>query len=194
MLATPTAQSLEIAGPMEVFGGANFRLREAGRERAIPYEVALASIGKDLTIKSATSGLQLVATAPWYRLSGDIDTLLVVGGISIWTGDSNPRLLQWLRQQSKKVRRLGSVCTGAFVLAEAGLLDGRRATTHWCFTGKLKEDYPKILVDPDPIFIRDGQVVTAAEWRQGLISVFLLSRKISGSTLRFEWLAPSYYS
>lgn len=168
VLATPTAQSLEVAGPMEVFGGANFRLREAGRERAIPYEVVLASVCKDLGIKSATSGLQLVATAPWYRLSGDIDTLLVVGGISIWTGESNPRLQQWLRQQSKRVRRLGSVCTGAFVLAQAGLLDGRRATTHWCFTGKLKEDYPKIIVDPDPIFIRDGKIVTAAGVAAGI--------------------------
>jgi transcriptional regulator GlxA family with amidase domain len=93
------------------------------------------------------------------NLSGNIDTLLVVGGISIWTGESNPRLLRW-REQSTKVRRLGSVCTGAFVLAQAGLLDGRRATTHWCFTGKLKEDYPKIVVDPDPIFIRDGKIVT----------------------------------
>lgn len=168
VLATPTAQSLEVAGPMEVFGSANLRLREAGREHAIPYEVVLASINNDLRITSATSGLQLVATAPWYRLSGAIDTLLVVGGISIWTGESHPRLLGWLRQQSKKVRRLGSVCTGAFVLAQAGLLDGRRATTHWCFTGKLKEDYPKIVVDPDPIFIRDGKVVTAAGVAAGI--------------------------
>lgn len=168
MLATPTAQSLEVAGPMEVFGSANFRLREAGRERAITYEVVLASTTDDLRITSTTSGLQLMATAPWNRLSGDIDTLLVVGGVNIWTGDSNPRLLQWLRKQSKDVRRLGSVCTGAFVLAEAGLLDGRRATTHWCFTGKLKEDYPKITVDPDPIFIRDGKIVTAAGVAAGI--------------------------
>ena len=153
---------------MEVFGSANFRLREAGRERAIPYEVILASTGTDLRITSTMSGLQLVATAPWYRLSSEIDTLLVVGGINIWTGESNPRLVQWLRLQSKRVRRLGSVCTGAFVLAKAGLLDGRRATTHWCFTGKLKEDYPKVIVDPDPIFIRDGKVVTAAGVAAGI--------------------------
>jgi len=168
VLATPAAQSLEVAGPMEVFGSANFRLREAGRERAIPYEVVLASTNNDLRITSTTSGLQLVATAPWYRLSGDIDTLLIVGGLNIWTGESNPRMLQWLRQQSKKVRRLSSVCTGAFVLAEAGLLDDRRATTHWCFTGKLKEDYPKVIVDPDPIFIRDGKIVTAAGVASGI--------------------------
>jgi transcriptional regulator GlxA family with amidase domain len=153
---------------MEVFGTANFKLREAGRERSTPYEVQLASTGSDLRITSTMSGLQLVATAPWNRVSDDIDTLLVVGGVNIWTGESNPRLLQWLRSQSKKVRRLGSVCTGAFVLAEAGLLDGRKATTHWCFTQKLKEDYPKITVDPDPIFVRDGKLVTAAGVTSGI--------------------------
>jgi transcriptional regulator GlxA family with amidase domain len=153
---------------MEVFGSANFRLREAGRERATSYEVVLASTTDDLRITSTTSGLQLMATAPWNRLQGDIDTLLVVGGVNIWTGDSNPRLLQWLRKRSKEVRRLGSVCTGAFVLAEAGLLDGHSATAHWCFTGKLKEDYPNIIVDPDPIFIRDGKIVAAAGVAAGI--------------------------
>ncbi|MBV8513913.1 MAG: GlxA family transcriptional regulator [Acidobacteria bacterium] len=168
VLATPSAQSLEVAGPMEVFGSANFRLREAGRARATPYEVILASTHEDLRITSATSGLQLLATTPWYDLTGDIDTILVVGGISIWTGASSHRLLRWLREQSRKVRRLGSVCTGAFVLAQAGLLNHRRATTHWCFTGKLKEDYPEVIVDPDPIFIRDGRIVTAAGVAAGI--------------------------
>ena len=168
ILATPAAQSLEVAGPMEVFGTANFKLRETGRERSTPYAVELASTDSNLRITSTMSGLQLMASAPWNRLTGDIDTLLVVGGVNIWTGDSSPRLLRWLRYQSGKVRRLGSVCTGAFVLAEAGLLDGRKATTHWCFTEKLKEDYPKITVDPNPIFVRDGKIITAAGVTSGI--------------------------
>lgn len=168
ILATPEAQSLEVAGPMEVFGTANFKLLEAGRERSMPYAVELAATSNNLRIKSTMSGLQLVATKPWNRLSGDIDTILVVGGVNIWTGESNPQLLRWLREQSKKVRRLGSVCTGAFVLAEAGLLDGRRATTHWCFTQKLKAEYGKVNVDPEPIFVRDGKIVTAAGVTSGI--------------------------
>lgn len=168
ILATPEAQSLEVAGPMEVFGTANFKLREAGRERSVPYAVELASTSNSLRIRSTMSGLQLVATKPWNRLSGEIDTILVVGGVNIWTGESNPQLLGWLREQSKNVRRLGSVCTGAFVLAKAGLLDGRRATTHWCFTQKLKEEYPKVNVDPEPIFVRDGKIVTAAGVTSGI--------------------------
>jgi transcriptional regulator GlxA family with amidase domain len=91
-----------------------------------------------------------------------------VGGVEVWTGQSSPTLLQWLRQQSEKVRRIGSVCTGAFVLARAGLLDGHTATTHWCFTRKLKQDHPKVRVDPDPIFIRDGKIVTAAGVTSGI--------------------------
>ena len=168
ILATPTAQSLEVAGPMEVFGTANFKLREAGRERSIPYKPELISTGQDLRIRSGMSGLQMVAAAPWNDVSGEIDTLLVVGGVDVWTGQSNPGLLRWLRQQFKGVRRLGSICTGAFVLAQAGLLDGRRATTHWCFTQKLRQDYPKVKVDPDPIFIRDGKIVTAAGVTSGI--------------------------
>ena len=168
ILATPAAQSLEVAGPMEVFGTANFKLREAGRELGTPYKVDLVSTGRNLRITSTMSGLQLIATAPWNRVAGDIDTLIVVGGVNIWTGESNPRLLRWLRSQSRKVRRLGSVCTGAFVLAHAGLLDGRKATTHWCFTQKLKEDYPQVIVDPDPIFVRDGKIVTAAGVTSGI--------------------------
>ena len=168
ILATPEAQSLEVAGPMEVFGTANFKLRETGRERSVPYAVELVSTSGNTRITSTMSGLQLVATKPWNRLTGEIDTLLVVGGVSIWTGESSPKLLHWLREQSKKVRRLGSVCTGAFVLAEAGLLDGRKATTHWCFTQKLKDDYPKAIVDPDPIFVRDGKIVTAAGVTSGI--------------------------
>ena len=138
ILATPEAQSLEVAGPMEVFSTANFKLREAGRERSMPYAVELASTSNNLRIRSTMSGLQLVATKPW------------------------------LREQSKKVRRLGSVCTGAFVLAKAGLLDGRNVTTHWCFTQKLKEEYPKVNVDPEPIFVRDGKIVTAAGVTSGI--------------------------
>jgi transcriptional regulator GlxA family with amidase domain len=94
---------------MEVFGTANLKLREAGRERSTPYVVELAATSNNLCITSTMSGLQLVATKPWSRLSDDIDTILVVGGVNIWTGESNPQLLRWLREQSTKVRRLGSV-------------------------------------------------------------------------------------
>jgi putative intracellular protease/amidase len=78
ILATPTAQSLEVAGPMEVFGTANYKLREAGRRRSIPYELELVSTGADLRITSSMSGLQMVAATSWNRVKGEIDTLLAL--------------------------------------------------------------------------------------------------------------------
>jgi transcriptional regulator GlxA family with amidase domain len=168
VLATPTAQSLEVAGPIEVFATAVTKLREAGRARSRPYEVTLASCTDALAIRSFTSGLTINANCPWSAVQGEVDTLVVSGGMDVWTGADNPALLEWVRLTSQRARRTVSVCTGAFVLAEAGLLAGRRVTTHWYFSQKLQEDYPALNVDPEPLFIRDGNVVTAAGVASGL--------------------------
>jgi transcriptional regulator GlxA family with amidase domain len=162
VLATPTAQSLEVAGPIEVFATAVMKLREAGRARSRPYDVTLASCTDALAIRSVMSGLTINADCPWSAVQGEVDTLVVSGGMEVWTGSDNPALLEWVRSTSQRARRTVSICTGAFVLAEAGLLDGRRVTTHWYFSQKLQEDYPALNVDPEPLFIRDGNVVTAA--------------------------------
>jgi transcriptional regulator GlxA family with amidase domain len=168
VLATPTAQSLEVAGPIEVFATAVTKLREAGRVRSRPYEVTLASCTDALAIRSVMSGLTINADCPWSAVQGEVDTLLVSGGMDVWTGAHNPALLEWVRLTSQRARRTVSVCTGAFVLAEAGLLSGRRVTTHWYFSQKLQQDYPALNVDPEPLFIRDGNIVTAAGVASGL--------------------------
>lgn len=168
VLATPTAQSLEVAGPIEVFATAVTKLREAGRVRSRSYEVTLASCTDSLAIRSVMSGLTINADCPWSAVQGEVDTLVVSGGMEVWTGADNPALLEWVRLTSQRARRTVSVCTGAFVLAEAGLLSGRRVTTHWYFSQKLQEDYPALNVDPEPLFIRDGNVVTAAGVASGL--------------------------
>ena len=168
VLATPTAQSLEVAGPIEVFATAVTKLREAGRVRSRPYEVTLASCTDALAIRSVMSGLTINADCPWSAIRGEVDTLVVSGGMEVWTGADNPALLEWVRLTSQRARRTVSVCTGAFVLAEAGLLSGRRVTTHWYFSQKLQEDYPALNVDPEPLFIRDGNIVTAAGVASGL--------------------------
>jgi transcriptional regulator GlxA family with amidase domain len=168
VLATPTAQSLEVAGPIEVFATAVMKLREAGRARSRPYEVTLASCTDVLAIRSFTSGLTINADCSWSAVQGDVDTLIISGGMEVWTGADNPALLEWVRSTSQRARRTVSVCTGAFVLAEAGLLSGKRVTTHWYFSQKLQEDYPALNVDPEPLFIRDGNIVTAAGVASGL--------------------------
>lgn len=113
----------------------------------------------------ASSGLTLVpdhtlATAPAPH------TLLVPGGQG--TRNPAPEVIAWLREHGPRAQRLVSVCTGAILLAEAGLLDGRRATTHWAYCDTLARHHPAIEVDPDPIFVRDGHVATSAGVTSGI--------------------------
>src|SRR5262249_20781824 len=147
---------------------AALKLREAGRDLSLRYRVTLAACSDDLRIRSATSGLTITAECPWSAVRGEVDTIIVAGGMDIWTGAEHPALLDWLRTTSTRARRTASVCTGAFVLAEAGLLDGRRVTTHWYFSQKLHQDYPALTVDPERLFVRDGNIVTSAGVTSGL--------------------------
>jgi transcriptional regulator GlxA family with amidase domain len=167
VLATPTAQALELAGPIEVFAMAERKLKEAGRTRSPSYLIDIVSTTEDLTIRSS-SGLSMLAQRCYSQVKEPIDTLLVAGGMDLWSAKPYPELLAWLRQQAKTVRRLGSVCTGAFILAEAGLLDARRVTTHWYFCQQLQDQFPALTVDPEPIFIRDAHISTSAGVTSGI--------------------------
>jgi transcriptional regulator GlxA family with amidase domain len=149
-------QSLDVTGPAEVFAGA-----EACRGGS--YLIRTASL--DGVAVRTSSGLTLVpdhalADAPAPH------TLLVPGGEG--TRRPDPALIAWLRTHGPRARRLVSVCTGAIPLAQAGLLDGRRATTHWAYCDKLARDHPAIDVDPDPIYVRDGNVSTSAGVTAGI--------------------------
>ncbi|MET7697291.1 GlxA family transcriptional regulator [Streptomyces sp. NPDC005485] len=143
-------QSLDVTGPMEVFAGAEIA-------RPGSYRIRTASV--DGAPVRASSGLTLV---PDHALA-DVPaphTLIVPGGTGTRLPD--PRLTGWLRVHGPHCERLVSVCTGAVLLAEAGLLDGLRATTHWAYCDQLARDHPAIEVDPDPIYVRDGRVATSA--------------------------------
>ena len=168
LLATPNAQALEVTGPIEVFAMANRKVREAGRPGACTYAVHLVSALRDNLRIRSSSGLELVAQCSFVEYAEPIDTLLVAGGLDLWSAADQPALLTWLKLQEKDARRLGSVCTGAFLLAEAGLLDGKRVTTHWYFCRDLQEQFPGIVVDPEPIFIREGKISTSAGVTAGL--------------------------
>ncbi len=143
------------------------KLREAGRTKMGGYRVEVASAGNDLTLRSS-SGLTFLAHRRFDEIAEPIDTLLVAGGMELWSAIDSPALLKWLSAQAASVRRLGSVCTGAFVLAEAGLLDGKRVTTHWYFCQQLATDFPRVTVDAEPIFIRDGNLSTSAGVTSGI--------------------------
>ncbi|POX49584.1 GlxA family transcriptional regulator [Streptomyces sp. Ru72] len=149
-------QSLDVTGPVEVFAGAE--LRHPGA-----YRLATASL--DGGPVRTSSGLTLAADHALSDAPAP-HTLIVPGG----QGSRHPdeRLLDWLREHGPRADRLVSVCTGAILLARAGLLDGRRATTHWAYCDTLARHHPEIEVDPDPIYVRDGHVATSAGVTSGI--------------------------
>ena len=158
-------QTLDVCGPLEVFTAATRWARETGASDA-GYTVTVATRG-GRAVKSS-SGLGLAAGADLTRLRGPLDTLVVAGGDGSRTAAHDPEMVAAVRRLARRSRRVTSVCTGAFLLAAAGLLDGRRATTHWASCGALARLHPAIDVDPDPIFVRDGDVVTSAGVTAGI--------------------------
>ncbi|MFI1646857.1 GlxA family transcriptional regulator [Streptomyces avidinii] len=152
-------QSLDVTGPVEVFAAlAHFPGRAGYAIRTVAPAGAPVRTGSGLTL--VPDG-ELESARP-----GPGTTVLVPGGR--FTGDFEPRLTDWLRTHGGGAERLVSVCTGGLLLAEAGLLDGRRATTHWDACERMARDYPAVAVEPDPIYVRDGPVVTSAGVTAGI--------------------------
>ncbi|SOJ55540.1 HTH-type transcriptional regulator [Mycobacterium simulans] len=148
----PIVQALDVVGPYEVFTAASL-LTSGG------YDVVVGSIdGQPIT---TATGLAFVST-PLPRPSEPVDTVVVPGGAGVDAARTNPQLMEWIRTVSGTARRVVSVCTGAFLAAEAGLLDGRRATTHWAFAERLAREFPAVAVDADPIFVRSSETIWTA--------------------------------
>ncbi|MGW7513718.1 GlxA family transcriptional regulator [Streptomyces massasporeus] len=149
-------QSLDVTGPLEVFAGA---------DRIAPGAYRIRTASLDGAPVRTSSGLTLV---PDESLTGarDPDILLVPGGPGSLSPD--PRLVDWVRERGPRAARLVSVCTGAAVLAGAGLLDGRRATTHWAYCERIAREYPAVEIDPDPVYVRDGHISTSAGVTAGI--------------------------
>jgi transcriptional regulator GlxA family with amidase domain len=160
IVAYPDAQSLDVTGPLEVFAVAN-------RHRADPpYTTEVVS--RNGGVVTTSSGLRLVADRPLAGCRGRIDTLVVAGGLGTAGARRDETLLRWLRDAARRSRRIASVCTGSLVLAAAGLLDGRRATTHWSVCDLMASLHPDVEVEPDRIYIRDGDVWTSAGVTAGM--------------------------
>jgi transcriptional regulator GlxA family with amidase domain len=183
MVAFPDVQILDVTGPLEVFGCAARLLRERHDETRSAYVVEIAA--SRAGVLTCSSGMQIVATRGLGAL-GAVDTLLVAGGAGTAAALRDAGLVRWLRAAAPRVRRYGSVCSGSFVLAEAGLLDGRRATTHWAWCATLAKQYPKVTVAPDPIFVRDGNVYTSAGVTAGMDLALALVEEDHGRELALE--------
>jgi transcriptional regulator GlxA family with amidase domain len=177
IVAVPPMRTLDVFGPAEVFGDANW-LR--GGDPA--YKVNIISACSDRVVSNHL-GTPVHTDRTYREYRGPIDTLLVAGCMGPRELHYEPGFLDWLRLQSARARRFGSICTGAFVLAKAGLLDGRCATTHWNWAGELAQDYPSVAVDPRPIYVRDGNCYTSAGVTAGIDLCLALVEEDFGRSL-----------
>jgi transcriptional regulator GlxA family with amidase domain len=163
LLAFPDVQMLDVAGPMQVFTAANER--GASPRGRFPYETrVIAPEGAEIR---ATSGLTFT-TEPLPDPTEPVDTLIVAGGGGVMRAAEDASLIEWLKVRAGAARRTASVCTGAFLLAAAGLLDHRRAVTHWEYCDELSRRHPAVTVEPDPIFVHDGPMWTSAGVTSGI--------------------------
>jgi transcriptional regulator GlxA family with amidase domain len=165
ILAFADVQSLDVTGPLEVFAGAQTLIEAVGREDR-GYEVSILS--RDGAPLRTSSGLQIVPHGSFSETPRRLDTLIVAGGYGSHAASKDAATLEWIASASKHARRTASVCTGAFLLAATGLLDGRRATTHWSAAKELAKRYRSVQVDPEPIFLRDGPIWTSAGVTAGM--------------------------
>ncbi len=178
VLTYPAVQLLDVTGPVQVFASANVQVADAGGTP--PYLLKVVAQGGG----SATASAGVTLTADPLTQPGDaLDTLLVAGGEGAEAAAENPVLVDWVRQRATKARRVASVCTGAFLLAAAGVLDGRRAATHWMYCAKLAQRFPSIRVETDPIFVRDGPVWTSAGVTAGIDLALALVEEDLGRTV-----------
>lgn len=168
MLAYEGAQALDVAGPREVFALASRQAQEEAPGSGSLY--VLRVLGIDSRPMSLASGLRLLPDAAYTDLPQDTDTLLVAGGMgdAMDTLRADRRLVAWLKDVEPTTRRVASICSGALLLAECGLLDGRQATTHWSDVPELQNRYPRVKVQPDAIYTRDGKFWTSAGITAGM--------------------------
>lgn len=151
----PPVQILDIAGPLEAFASIS------------DYDIVLCTPDKDSMLQTHR-GFPIGGAIPLADVRGPVDTLLIAGGPGAESGSYDPVLLDWIRQTAKQSRRIASICTGAFVLAAAGILDGKQVVTHWSFCDRLAREFPSVTVRPDPIFLKDSNVYTSAGITAGI--------------------------
>jgi transcriptional regulator GlxA family with amidase domain len=184
ILAFPGVQPLDVIGPAEVFAGAD-TLAGGGA-----YTVEVVAKHPD-PIAVRGGGYSLVPKKTTALFRGPIDTLVVAGGIGVRAAEDDVELIRWIRSAARRSRRVTSVCSGSFLLARAGLLEGKTVTTHWASTEELARRHPELRVDPTPIFVRDGSVWTSAGVTSGMDLSLALVEEDLGREIAVEiarWL------
>jgi transcriptional regulator GlxA family with amidase domain len=182
ILAFEGAQTLDVTGPLEVFATASRLSRGA-------YSVEVVAPSAE-PVRTG-GGLSIVPDRAASGVRGPIHTLVIAGGDGVLRAVEDERLVRWVKRAAGRADRVASVCTGAFMLARAGLLDGRRAATHWASAGELARLHPAVQVDPDAIFVRDGDVWTSAGVTAGMDLALALVDEDLGRRVALEvarWL------
>lgn len=174
----PGVQGLDLVGPFEVFTSASLVLAAQGKEA---YQPVVASLdGQPVTTETGLTFGAVELPDP----SEPVDTLVLPGGRGAHDGRRDPRLIDWIVAAAPQARRVVTVCTGAFLAAQAGLLDGCRATTHWAFADELAREFPAVDVDPDPIFVRSSPTLwTAAGVSAGIDLALALVEEDHGTDI-----------
>lgn len=177
----PEVHLLDLSGPLEVFSTAN-ELMEAKGKRP-PYLIH--TVASRAGVIRTQSNVSLLAGA----LPGDdmaIDSLIVAGGAGVNSARRDKRLIRWLKKHTPRARRIVSICSGAFILAECGILNGHRAATHWSVCAHLAREYPEVIVDKNAIFVHDGRVWTSAGVTSGIDLALELIKEDLGHSLAID--------
>ncbi|MEB0191847.1 MULTISPECIES: GlxA family transcriptional regulator [unclassified Pseudomonas] len=181
VLAFENAQVLDVTGPLQVFASAN----DLARQRGLPLPYAVNVIATQAGPVMTSAGLALLAE-PLPAIDQPCDTLVIAGGWGVYGVAEDPTLVQWVRDKSLHTRRMASVCTGAFLLAASGLLDGCRVATHWTRCEELARKFPALTVEANPIFIQQGAVWTSAGVTAGIDLCLALVEDDLGRAIALE--------
>ncbi|WP_159014832.1 GlxA family transcriptional regulator [Acidisoma sp. S159] len=176
LLAFPEVQILDVTGPLQVFATAN----DIAGGKILPYAIHVVSQAGGAVTSSSGVGLLADALPPH---DSTLDTLIIAGGPGIEAAAADEALVDWVRGRAGQARRFASVCTGAILLAMSGLLDGRRAATHWSLCAELAKRFPLVRVQPDPIFVHDGPAWTSAGVTAGIDLALALVEEDLGRTI-----------
>lgn len=180
VLVVPPIEELDLVGPVQVLSTATRLMRRGGT----PYEIRVVSTTRDRVI-AGESGLSIVAREYYQDVEGEIDSLLVVSGVKT-RNRRDDELAAWLRRTVPVCRRVGSVCIAAFLLARAGVLTNQQATVHWKYAHELAHRYPRLSVDPNPIWVQAGKIYTSSGFSAGIDLALAWVAEDCGSAIALE--------
>ena len=180
VLVVPPIEELDLVGPVQVLSTATRLMRRGGT----PYRIEVVSTTRDRVI-AGESGLSIVAQAYYRDLEGEIDSLLVVSGVKT-RNRRDDELAAWLRRTVPTCRRVGAVCISAFILAHAGVLTDQRATVHWKYAHELAHRFPRLSVDPNPIWVQAGNIYTSSGFSAGIDLALAWVAEDCGSAVAVE--------